>query len=68
MTAMLTLFVWRKVGSSVILFALHCISRRELVGRRELGGEAVPASAAPLPIRRLDEYKKFGSFGCRHCR
>ena len=34
--AMLTLLLWRKVSSSVILpliaFALHCISRRQLVG------------------------------------
>ena len=35
-TAMLTLFMWRKLSSSVIFpqiqFPVHCISRRQLVG------------------------------------
>ena len=48
---MLTLLLWRKVSSSVILplipFAFHCTSRRQLVG---VGVETGPGFISISPV------------------
>ena len=83
MAAMLTLLLWRKVSSSVILslipFTFYCIRRRQWVlrplqgsfwYRRHTDAEvraAVPASTAPPPKRRFDELRKFRGFVCQLC-